>query len=148
MTVIFLDIDGVLNADKLDTTDTLIVSKEGIELNKSRLSLFDAFIKGHPNLKIVMSTSWRDSLSVEDFRELFKDYTFSSQIIDKTSSNMAKAESIWMWISENRPSNFIILDDDVLFNIGHPFNKKQIKTSFYLGLTKSSIDDMEKMIHD
>ena len=146
MKVIFLDIDGVLNSYKFSKTlenhENLFY---GMEIDPFSLELFTNLLKNNASIKVVISSSWRDSLSLYQFKELFK--SFQDQIIDMTSSDVDKAKSIELWVKTHKINEFVILDDDVLFDLDHGFNKKQIKTSPNLGISHEHINQIKILLH-
>lgn len=148
MHIIFLDIDGVLNSHKFEIERDLNSTEAYIpyysDIDPKRIKLLQKIINKFPNIKIVISSSWRDSLSVKEFKKLFSHFGINSKyIIDKTCDNMNKQDSIKKWIEENKVNKFIILDDENLF----PIND-ELFNQFYK-IKSSSIDeiDVKKIIN-
>lgn len=154
MIVIFLDIDGVLlDLWKRNTAYGYLVQRyneQNIEpskrdfssaaYDKMRVELFDelalkrldslidAIERRGEKVGIVISSAWRENLSVDQLKELFK-YKFAEKIIGKTADRIKvqdheisfreyldRGEEIDVWLQQNKEkwdvSNFIILDDD------------------------------------
>lgn len=148
MNIIFLDIDGILNSHKFEIERDINSTEAYIpyysDIDPKRIKLLQKILNKFPNIKIVISSSWRDSLSVKEFKNLFSHFGINSKyIIDKTSDNMNKQDSIKKWIKENNVNKFIILDDDNLFSLND-----KLFNHFYK-IKSSSIDevDVKKIIN-
>lgn len=136
MYIIFLDIDGVLN---LDTIRKKSFNKECVKnLN---------FIIKETNAKIVIISTWRLSMSLEELRKYFIKEGILGEIIgctdlpknidDFSSIVIAKPREreIGDYILENNSiSNYVIIDDKTI-NLPNT-----IKTEFHKGLTKVLAD--------
>lgn len=147
MKVLFLDIDGVLNSDSFHRTLEAGTSFiYGLELEPRALKLFEEFLLSAPELKIVISSSWRDTLTLEQFQEVLSPYVDAQRIIGLTSSEVDKAPSIEAWIKEHNPSEVLILDDDTLFDLSHRLHKRQVKTSLGLGLRDDHIKALKELL--
>lgn len=141
--IIFLDIDGVLNSSNYSrkTDISQLNFLFNMEIDPIPLALLKKFISSNPDIKIVISSSWRDTLMLRHFQEIFKPY--DSTVIDLISSNYKKSEAIELWLSKNKVQDFIILDDDTLFDLDHTLFKNQIKTTTLYGLTADTIKEIE-----
>lgn len=140
--ILFLDIDGVLNSDRYNRSLTVENFPYGMEIDPAATALLKNFLNSNPEVRIVISSSWRDTLSLEQFNEVFATYGIRDRIVDMTSSNMGKADSIELWVKTHKPSLFAILDDDILFSLFHRMHRLQIKTSMGIGLQKSHLEDL------
>lgn len=69
MLLLFLDIDGVLHAEH--------------EQQLARLPLFEHYLKQLPDVRIVISSTWREDFNLAELRALFSP-TLQTQIIDVT----------------------------------------------------------------
>jgi len=113
MKVIFLDIDGVLN------------SMSGLFMRGGQ-SLMDLYVEhiqvlkwvlDHTDARVVISSTWRKSRTIEELRQLFYNYGLPSRyIIDKTPviAGVQRGEEIKTWLESAEPSieSFVVLDDD------------------------------------
>ncbi len=144
MKILFLDVDGVLNSDKyhrsLEFGHQFLF---GMEVDPTPTELLSTFLKENDSIQVVICSSWRDTLTLGNFKEVFP--SFSDKIIDLTSSNESKSKSIESWVSKNNPSHFAILDDDVLFDIKHPYHRVQVKTSMAFGLQKDHLLSLKSL---
>jgi len=139
MKVIFLDIDGVLNKqDGLNGPDH-IDSNMVLNLNN---------IINATGAKVVISSTWRCSMSQDQIQDHLNKFGFTGTIIGMTDdNNKARFTQISDWLDNNTVSDFIILDDmgvmDHLLNM--PSFKKLASKHFFqtdslIGLTKDISD--------
>lgn len=131
MKILFLDFDGVLNSmqsrifwenikdqtafeEQMKTYSGGILEMIAMEFCPICLSNMDELIRRNPDLKIVISSSWRMSRSVEELKELFKSELISSRMIDKTDSfSNIRGEEIQKWLDEHpEVTHYVIVDDD------------------------------------
>ena len=177
---LFLDVDGVLNNEKElirrtknktypSYTDLKFRSKENLDefwASEMCWENFQPIIKLFnqiPNLKIVLSTSWRNMHSIEEWNyqfSLIEGWDF--EIIDRTPSNVIKDElveiiggykssscrgiEIQKWLDKNSDivDKYCILDDepDMLISQQNNF----IQTDRYLGFTENDIERVIKCL--
>lgn len=114
---LFLDIDGTLHT----------MSRVGGVL--SCLPAFEAVLREFPDLEIVISSSWRTFMSIEQLRALFS-ADLRDQIVDVTPcfddrgpmAHRREAEiRKWLRANARHPERWIALDDcDWLFSPGCP----------------------------
>lgn len=121
MKVLFLDIDGVLN-----WAGTQERYNGFIGLDPSRIARFNRIIEAHPDVKIVISSTWRKTASfIEDgfdgLVKLLADNGLKGEIIGHTIitfSHMPRGSEIRDWLEDYQEENdgqlptFVILDDD------------------------------------
>lgn len=117
MKVLFLDIDGVLNW--IDTADRV---GPFIGICPERVARFNKIVEAHPDLKIVISSTWRHGIRghIEDF-EALKTFLASrgvkGEIIDHTPMHFGhrgRGNEIREWLEDCEVGleSFVILDDD------------------------------------
>lgn len=116
MKVIFLDIDGVLNTvqseiywgSKQENHYLLFCPITILNLNR--------ILKEVPDVKIVISSSWRVGSTIKELKEIFsKNLIDESFIIDKTpflGYDVDRGIEINQWLSKNSVESFVIIDDD------------------------------------
>lgn len=124
---LFLDIDGVLNSERtlfaykkftlathakvnntLDTKFEPLFDPISVKLLQSAQQLC--------NFKIVISSSWRIILSVQEFHLLFDRYNWDTRdiIVGKTGNcNNIRGQQIENWLNDHAsmPYNYVIIDD-------------------------------------
>ena len=147
--ILFLDIDFVLNSHKFEIQRDV---KGGpytpyySDIDPKCITLLNEILTKRPNLKIVISSSWRADLSLTEFKKMFSHFGVDQEkIIDTTSSDMEKSKSIEKWVKDYSPLASIILDDDFLFEKDHPLypNFYRVSTT---GLTKKDLPEILKLI--
>ena len=125
MNIIFLDIDGVLRTHKSD----LNWSKElNVPLFRGTNRLFSKEAVDNLNevifltkAKIVVTSSWRIKLSLEELKTIFKDRGVIGEVIDKTSIEYLEKPfpighrglEIRAWLYRNTYSKYVVIDDQV-----------------------------------
>lgn len=124
---LFLDIDGVLNSDKTTFAYQKIVHsnlvKHRMENNEPLNSMFDPIsvllllqLQKALGFKIVISSTWRKHLSVQQFHRLFNDYNWdTSEIIIGITPELGnpRGKEIQSWLDSHAkyPYQYCILDD-------------------------------------
>lgn len=134
MKIVFLDIDGVVNTES-DLS-------RGILINSELVLRIDKLCRDN-NSKIVISSSWRNSYTLDNLRMLFKVcgmFTSYSTIIDKTSCNITRGEEIKKWLdSRGDIDGYVIIDDyDDFYDFQKPF---WVQTSFKLGFSEDKFKE-------
>ncbi len=133
MKILFLDIDGVLNSKagwERDNPDTIKY------MQKECVTLLNKIVAEIPDLKIVISSSWRHAFPMEDIITMLGDA--GKVVIGKTPqvhlSGGQRGDEIQSWLDFNPGvENFVILDDDSdMKHLGWRLRK----TSSDVGLTE------------
>ena len=156
---LFLDIDGVLNSERtvmafkryticghvkqdLVLGNKLVVDFDPIAVDLLRVA------QETLQFKIVISSSWRQSLAVQDFHKVFMEYGWDTTniIIGKTGNDLGiRGQQIKNWLNNHarRPFEYVILDDSqdmtadqlehnlVLTNWDDGFSLKNFKEIFH-----------------
>lgn len=159
--IVFLDFDGVFNGIELrdwknnryslDKQLGGIMSKNipeyktewqhfDIDIFYSKVKILIQALKDIPDIKIVLSTSWRNMYQVHHFDKVFKcipGWTFD--IIGKTGrhEHNKRGHEIEDWITLNKSivENYVIIDDETVDML--PSQKEKIvKTSVYFGICR------------
>lgn len=124
---LFLDIDGVLNSSRTVHAYNKIVHsnlvKYRIDSNEPLASMFDPIAVGllkaaqeKLNFKIVISSTWKLHLSIDEFNLIFADYGWDTKdiIIGKTDSEPGiRGKQIKRWLDNHAkyPHQYCIIDD-------------------------------------
>lgn len=134
-----LDIDGVLNKEDglngLDHIDKDMVAN----LNK---------IISSTGAKVVISSTWRCSMSKDQIQNHLNKFGFIGEIIGMTDdNNKSRFAQISDWLDNNTVNDFIILDDmGVMDHLLHISSFKKLannhffQTNSLIGLTKDISD--------
>jgi hypothetical protein len=128
---VFLDIDGVLNShqfylERSQSERYKIMGYPLCDLDPEKLKLLDDLIDD-TQAHIVISSTWRNKYSIEDFKTFFSTLGFknSNNIIDKTPKLFFQSDSkhsvprgceIFEWLEVNTEYEevytYVIFDDD------------------------------------
>lgn len=116
MKLIFLDFDGVI-IHTLQSSIYWTRQKERYEafcpISCSNLG----YILDKTGAKIVVSSTWRKSRSVDELQEILKRYVPNAKVLDKTPicSSRIRGEEIFSWLKNHHIlqfDRFVIIDDD------------------------------------
>jgi Swiss Army Knife RNA repair-like protein len=152
MNILMLDCDGVLNSKQhflmLEDQKLTNASRLRVLPSEYMTTYTDAknvwclkyILENVPDLKIVISSSWRNVFELEQFKELFKHYGLDGErIIGKTPRKLSsvRSEEIRMWLdnSDEVITNWIALDDHKIWNLGDPEEINEVLTDPWIGLT-------------
>ena len=158
MKLIFLDIDGVLNFFKKHTNSTLpthawtpaVMKEMGIELRvfPVQIKRFNKIVKAIPEVKIVLSSSWRVGYLADwaDVVIYLHNMGLQGFILGRTPHEphlKTRGEEINAWLVDNELEeieSFVILDDNGDMT---PFVNEFVQTNHQKGLQE---EDIEKAI--
>lgn len=146
MKVLFLDIDGVLNNSntfQLRLEGGLLIPPSADPLETSCLVELDRVMETIPELKIVVSSSWRIIRKLDQLKEIFQKANFKNfeKIIDVTPIlSERRGHEIQKWLNKNPlVERYAIVDDDN--DMLDSQQSRFIKTWFHHGgLTKDCAD--------
>lgn len=154
MKVIFLDIDGVINPTiNQQLRDNLEKKSDGVLKSRDDYGyLFaDWCVKELEKLtretgaNIVVSSSWKLS-GLQIMQEMWAKRGLNGFVVD-TTINFAdshRGKEIDEWIKRNRPTKYVILDDEP---VKFPeLEKKQIKTDPKYGLLPQHTKEAKKIL--
>lgn len=149
MKVIFLDFDGVLNSAASFVLEDR--KREGLsKKDKDKIgpicqtlchvctSNFQLILDHFPEMKVVISSTWREIFDLEWLKKKLQSYGIdSSRVIDKTPVAFGgiRGQEIAMWLEKHPEVKvFAIIDDN---HIGNGFEEdgRVIKTTWDTGLT-------------
>src|SRR5210317_1410587 len=155
MKIIFLDIDGVLNNDRWASVLNHLYGGNGyggfVKRNLKRRNIkWDYYnvdnlktLMDKTGAKIVISSTWRYSHSINDFKVMFQLYGLEPRIVDITPDlsktgitdlyiRKIRGDEINAWLDDHPDiTNYVILDDDSDFHPGQPL----VRTDPEYGLT-------------
>lgn len=137
MRVIFCDIDGVMNSYAAAHYYWRKGPPEGeTDIHKwfsptSGTNLATLLHKIE-DARIVISSTWRNHYSIEEFEEIFKPYVpgIEGKIIGKTGNLNSRTEEVAQYVTENDIEHYVIIDDIPVGPKDH-----LVQTSSYDGLT-------------
>jgi HAD domain in Swiss Army Knife RNA repair proteins len=161
MKILFLDCDGVLNskqhfmmceglppvpgADTLSDADLFHMKRN---VNPNNMWALGYVLGKLPDLKVVVSSSWRNHYALESFRDLFKIFGLDGErIIGKTPQKFSseRAHEIREWLSNNIAvtvaegglvrGEWLAVDDHVIFDLGDQDKANELLTDGWVGFT-------------
>lgn len=151
MNILFLDFDGVLNSKQhilaikgkeipgQDNPDEADLECMKFNTNSNNIWCLKYIMDKVPDLKIVLSTSWRNHFDMEQFKELFKFYGLDGKrIIGKTPKKFSseRHSEIGWWLEDNNfIGRWIALDDHPIYNLDDSNKYNEILTDPWVGLT-------------
>lgn len=146
MTIIFLDIDGVLRTHKSDLENSIILNQEiPIRVYDRR---FDSksvnninYIVHYTGAKIVVSSTWRNNFSIQELKEIFRDRGITAEVIDKTDIGLTRGEEIREWLDRNEITNYVVIDDQVKDIINWVDKDRVIEVNCQEGFTSDELVD-------
>lgn len=152
MKIVFLDIDGVLNSHQSDLYHNSFSQEFTMEkrLCPIATSNLKELLTIHPDIKIVVSSTWRRSRSIEQLGEILSYYKIDKNVVLSKTNYDGPGEirglKIKKWLQDNQHldiSHFVILDDDGdmdEFVNTHHFIQTNSKVGFdYLSLEKALV---------
>lgn len=118
---LFLDIDGVLNAtDYMRHPDHLMIVLKGHGRSKvyfkELVDNLNEVFKECPDVKIVLSSTWRLSFDQDELQDLMDEMGIKTKCIGKTTHDYDRyrGNQIKQWLIDHDAieSNYVIVDDD------------------------------------
>ncbi len=129
MNIVFLDIDGVL-ASWLKMGNTR--DDFGHKFEPEAIKALNR-ITNHIDGKIVITSTWRQTRTLEMFKKGFKDRGIDGEVVGMTRDlDTGRADEIQNWIDENSVEYFIIIDDNTRGIEEHfKYNMNVLRTNLY-----------------
>lgn len=119
--IIFLDIDGALNGDAflrdVHERAASIDSPEAWKLaniDPRRVELLNRIIE-ETGAKVVLSSSWRQTTSLDEMQSLLEQLGFVGELVDETpqQKGMSRRDEIEAWLQANDVRSYVVVDDDL-----------------------------------
>lgn len=169
--IAFLDFDGVLNGIGLRDwknnrysldKDTSGAMSKGVtdyrnewqhfdqDIFLSKINILIQAFRDIPDLKIVLSTSWRKMKSVQEFHNAFNCIPgWDFEIIGRTGNHKhnVRGHEINDWIILNKSivNNYVIIDDETVDMLPSQ-SGKIVKTSVVTGIHRRDIERIQKKL--
>lgn len=161
----FLDIDGVLNSGhflekktlewlkqkKLKSVAKTIREADRIrmedDLDPNNIKHLQTILKAIPDLRIVLSTTWRVVFNYEDIKTTLKKFGIPKyKIIGKTphKTSSERCHEILMWLHTKKFKGLWAAVDDNWIFYSTQYSKHEFHTNFYDGLTEEIADKIIK----
>lgn len=151
--MLFLDCDGVLNTDPhlhiMKHPEDFDQGKLSKYIHKSKIKLLNQIVE-EVNPTIVISSAWRNVLSIKEMQKIFDDKGFIGELECATEKGGVEHDDRWKQINkiikEYSPERYVILDDDHLSTDEDFENPNFVKTKDKQGLTQSDVDKAIKIL--
>jgi len=139
MKIIFLDIDGVLN-----NCISVGIFHESSTI-KNCINLLNQALQV-TNSKIVIISSWKDVYNFEVIKKLLFDRgVLKDTIIGCTEKDIPKEKGIKEYLQNNNVENFVIVDDNLIFQ-NYLFNNFYVKTDSFCGLQTQNLKQITDVL--
>jgi hypothetical protein len=143
--VIFLDFDGVLATE--DYTESLLITgqktkdKFGTLFTPNCIEQLN-WIINQTNAKIIITSSWKNYLSLWDFIRMWRYRKISGMIIGVTPSvSIYRGEEIDQWLCNHKGIiNYVIIDDMDYKQFREEQYSHLITTNHFLGLNRDTAE--------
>lgn len=118
MSIIFLDIDGVLRTHASDLQWSRRLGEPipfSVFDRKFDLAIASRIneVAGYSRAKIVVTSTWRTKHGLEQLRRIFRESGISAEVAGTTGIGTSRGEEIEQWILENGVSSYVVIDDQV-----------------------------------
>lgn len=149
---LFLDCDGVLNSKAYNKTYTPVTYIADLDnLDPKAINNLNSICEKIPNLRIVISSSWRQKHSLDVLRKAFtkKGFKYSNIVVDITEDSgnkKTRGEEILSYVRSTQLYNYVVLDDEVSVKKLHPNNS--VITKMENGLTESHVTLILEVLRD
>lgn len=151
-TVVFLDIDGVLNTSAYLASHN--VSEHAAddwmywasEINPDQVAILNEIVKARPDVSFVLSSSWRTSFgtieeSTERVQWMLEAQGFLGKIVSATPDlGRPRGQEIAAWLADHQEvTQFVIVDDcDDMLHL----NSFLVQTDPHHGITRDQVRQM------
>lgn len=144
--IIFLDIDGVLTTPKGEEHWMKVRGDIFDRRGNQRFCpmAVEALNKITENTcaDIVITSSWRKSIPIEEMRTIFQEQNVSGNIIDYTPvlKNSERGQEIKEWLNKHQPMPaYVVIDDDCEYDITeHIPEERCVTTDWTKGIADKS----------
>ena len=150
--VIFLDFDGVLATEGY--TESLLLSgqkttdKFGTLFNPNCIVFFN-WIISQTNAKIVITSSWKNYLSLWDLVRMWRYREMPGMVIGVTPSiSIYRSVEIDKWLCKHRGiTNYVIIDDMDYKQFRQEHCSHLVTTNHFSGLNKDSAQEAVRLLN-
>ena len=169
--IVFLDFDGVLNGIQLrdwkrnryslDKKLNGLLSKHipnyneewehfDIDIFLDKINILSEALKDIPDIKIVLSTSWRRMKEPYEFHKVFNTIPgWEFEIIGRTGrdphNQRGKEIASWIELNKNIVGNYVIIDDETVDMLPSQ-SKKIVKTDVDFGIRYRDVFSIKKCL--
>lgn len=144
---IFLDIDGVMVPTKSWKTSELL--DDGFPAFSLSATIVLQKIISKDTL-IILTTSHKSRYSIKEWKEIFhkRDIQIKELIkLDDNINHLNRKDEILNYINVNKPTNFIIIDDDKSLNdLPSSLKDRLISTNTMIGLIDNHLNEINLIL--
>lgn len=136
-TIVFLDIDGVLNAGR----NSLLENKNFSLMHRDNISAFNRYLTNLGDYEIILSSTWRFSFRAYELYDMMKaagymgkrlyDLLNRVDIFPKDVRRICEIDN-WLSTHKGQYNNYVVIDD---MDMVYYFGDKQILTDKERGFT-------------
>lgn len=151
--VVFLDFDGVLNADTTAALPWSLHTPYYVQIQKRVFGLDPTMVRRVNRLcsvtgaKVVLSTSWAHpgSWDAEGAEAILRYFGFDGEVVGRTERrmNIARAWEIEQWLQAHAPCPYVILDDDKHDQLKRVKDRPWIRDRWVQTTTRYGLTDPE-----
>lgn len=142
MKVLFLDVDGVLNRQGTKTRINGFMGLDPVLVDR-----FVAWCRAHPEVKIVLSSSWRlQSAFTDALRESLSDHGIAWVDVTPHLKGHGRGLEIKHWLDLNPGHTHIAILDDM--NDMKPVGRFLVQTSEKHGVLDRHLQRVSKLLED
>jgi len=143
MRVVFLDFDGVLNAETSEVDDSVEMWSASW-LDRAMVQRLARLVE-RAGARVVVSSSWRQRRTIAELQEILGVHGFAVAILDVTPRHTRPAEGerlvregeISAWLAAHpEVTSFVILDDDQEFGT---LSHAHVQTDSRVGITDADV---------
>ena len=145
MTIIFLDIDGVLRTHLSDLYWSTKLGKPIPDLYYQK-KLSKESVKNlneilfYTRSKIVITSTWRTQLNLQQLKNVLKENGVTGEVIGTTSIIGNRGDEIEEWVNRNRIIDYVVIDDNINDIINIIPKSKIHKIDNKYGITTKDVD--------
>ena len=157
MKVIFLDFDGVLNSQTsflYEHNRRKVHKEQGVKGNVNETlsphccAAFQEVLNKYPDVKVVLSTTWREMFDLEWLKAKLAEYKIdSSRVIGKTPVNGKRGLEIQVWLDQHpEVTHYVAIDDNDWHISAYHGKDRFVHTDWDRGMgVDHAIELMEKL---
>lgn len=144
MKILFLDIDGVLNSDQWFLNVDSTPGQAG-KLDPRACALLEQAIR-QTGCQLVLSSSWRSSMSAQDVETLLHARGVpSAKVVGLTGPDFrTRDDAILLWVEENGVTAWAAIDDNTLPQVAAL--ERAVKTEYDKGMEPSHVEALVQIL--
>lgn len=144
MKILFLDIDGVLNSEEWFSGTDSTPGQQG-KLDPRACTLLEQAIQ-QTGCQLVLSSSWRSSMSAQDVETLLHARgVHSAKVVGLTGPDFRTRDAaILLWVEENGITEWAAIDDNTLPQVAAL--ERAVKTEYDKGMEPGHVEALVQIL--